>query len=383
MYVVVYIFSGASDDHGVRFDETAERIARDVGDRVSLRWSGRVTGDAGEQEAASKPLSEHVDAWRDSLEADGATAKHIDLATTRVRRLAALVLGAKVREIEPAKNAKRPEIAKAGASLARWASEARLSDLTVERVQRALATLKAEGRSSATCNHHRTAIRCFAKWCHDTRRIGEQILRGLKGYNAKADPRHHRRTISVDELRRLIAAAERGPRVLGVTGPIRALCYRLAVATGMRYSEIASVMPASIDREGPSIALEAARTKNGDPARLPLSRALADDLAAHAATLDAQAPMFRLPEDKGAELLRCDLKAAGIPYRDASGLFFDFHSLRCETATLADAAGISPRVVQRLMRHSTLELTDRYTRPRDADVHSAAAKLPDLKPDRQ
>jgi hypothetical protein len=54
--------------------------------------------------------------------------------------------------------------------------------------------------------------------------------------------------------------------------------------------------------------------------------------------------------------------------------------LRCQTATLADAAGVSPRVVQRLMRHSTLELTGRYTRPRAVDIEAAASLLPSLKP---
>jgi Phage integrase family len=75
------------------------------------------------------------------------------------------------------------------------------------------------------------------------------------------------------------------------------------------------------------------------------------------------------------------LESAGIPYQDASGLFFDFHSLRCEMATLLDAAGVSPRVVQKLMRHSTLELTGRYTRPRVADIEAAASRLPSLKPE--
>jgi hypothetical protein len=79
-------------------------------------------------------------------------------------------------------------------------------------------------------------------------------------------------------------------------------------------------------------------------------------------------------------MLRPDLEAAGIPYVDASGLFFDFHALRCQTATLADAAGVSPRVVQRLMRHSTLELTGRYTKPRAVDIEAAAGMLPSLKP---
>ena len=67
-------------------------------------------------------------------------------------------------------------------------------------------------------------------------------------------------------------------------------------------------------------------------------------------------------------MLRIDLDAAGIPYRDAAGLVFDFHALRCQCATLADEAGVSPRVVQKLMRHSTLELTGRYTRPRAVDI---------------
>jgi hypothetical protein len=79
-------------------------------------------------------------------------------------------------------------------------------------------------------------------------------------------------------------------------------------------------------------------------------------------------------------MLKIDLGAAGIDYRDASGLVFDFHSLRCQTATLADQAGCSPRVVQRLMRHSTLELTGRYTRPRAVDLERAASALPTLRP---
>jgi acetyl esterase/lipase len=50
-------------------------------------------------------------------------------------------------------------------------------------------------------------------------------------------------------------------------------------------------------------------------------------------------------------------------------------------ATLADAAGVSPRVVQKLMRHSTLELTGKYTRPRAVDIEAGTSKLPNLKPD--
>ncbi len=206
-------------------------------------------------------------------------------------------------------------------------------------------------------------------------------LRGVKGFNVKEDRRHDRRTISLDELQKLVETAEHGPKVLGVPGPVRALCYRLAVATGLRYAEIRSITPDSFDWDAPSVSVTAAYTKNGDPATLPLPADLADDLALFVATLPAGEPIFPLPDEKGAEMLRADLEAADIDYQDASGLFFDFHSLRCQTATLADAAGVSPRVVQRLMRHSTLELTGRYTRPRAVDIDAAASMLPSLRPD--
>ena len=167
-----------------------------------------------------------------------------------------------------------------------------------------------------------------------------------------------------------------------MTGPARALCYRLAVATGLRYSEIGQSDPRVVRLEGP---------QRDRGRRLHEERP--DRHAALAGTWRTtwppswprwpRAPIFPLPAEKGAKMLRVDLEAAGIPYRDASGLVFDFHSLRCQSATLADAAGVSPRVVQKMMRHSTLELTGRYTRPRAVDIEAAAGMLPSLKPSRR
>jgi len=307
------------------------------------------------------------------------TPKHADLSADRVRRLIAVMFGARPDDID-GKTMSRARQAQARESVGRLVAKARLSDIASERVQAALATFRDSGRSAQTCNHYRTAIRAFVRWAKRTGRLREYPLEGLTGYNAKEDRRHDRRTLALEELTRLIAVAERGRDFQAMTGPARALCYRLAASTGLRYSEIASVRPASFDWKAPSVTIPAAYTKNGDPARLPIPSDLADDLAPYVATIAPGTPVFSLPEGKGAEMLRVDLDAAGIPYADASGLVFDFHALRCEMATLADQAGISPRVVQRLMRHSTLELTGRYTRPRAVDVKAAAAMLPSLKP---
>ncbi|QEH34270.1 site-specific tyrosine recombinase XerC [Aquisphaera giovannonii] len=382
-YTILYF-----DHNGKRRKKTGtadkvvtERIAREIENRVALRREGIIDPKAeAYRDHEARPLAEHLDAYAAHLADKGRTRAHISLTVSRARRVVALFRGAPLAEIE-AGNSATKELARAADRLMAWTAKARLSDLTVERVQAALATLREKGRSLATCNHHATAISGFAKWCHDTHRLREHPLRGVERFNAEEDRRHDRRTISLEELHRLIQAAELGRRHNRMTGPMRAICYRLAVATGLRFSEIGSITPGSFDWHAQTVTVTAGYTKNGEAATLPLPRDLAHDLAAYVASLPPGEPIFPFPRrGRGAEMLRVDLAAAGIPYRDAAGLVFDFHSLRCETATLADQAGISPRVVQRMMRHSTLELTGRYTRPRAVDIEAAASLLPSLKP---
>jgi integrase len=355
---------------GVKLEQEAKEIKNGMGDRKAMAY----------RDHEAKPLDEHMTLWAKSLEAKGATVKHVELFASRARRVVAIMMGAKLVDIEPARNSKHADLPKFEVALTKSVATARLSDLTADGVQDALATLKREGKALATCNHHRAAIKAFSKWCDDAGRAREDVLRGVTGFNAKEDRRHDRRTVSIEELHKLIEAAERGPVSWGMTGGARALSYRLAAATGLRYSEIRSITPESFDWEAPSVTVAACYTKNGDPATLSLPKDMVDDLRAFVATIEHRAPVFLLPEEKGAKMLRVDLKAAGIPYRDAAGLVFDFHSLRCEMATLADAAGVSRGVIQGRMRHSSSQLTDRYIRPRLADIDSAADRLPSLKP---
>ena len=75
------------------------------------------------------------------------------------------------------------------------------------------------------------------------------------------------------------------------------MCYRLATATGLRYTEIASVTPGSFALGGdhPTVVVVAAGyTKNGDPATLPHGRELAEDLARWLDGRPAPAPAFGL-----------------------------------------------------------------------------------------
>jgi integrase len=112
-------------------------------------------------------------------------------------------------------------------------------------------------------------------------RARQDALAGVSGFNAKEDRRHDRRTLGLEELRRLIEAAHQGGPYREMTGPDRAIIYRLAVATGLRFAEIASITRDSFALGGPgmpAVSVKAGYTKNGDPTTLPIPIDLADDL---------------------------------------------------------------------------------------------------------
>ena len=210
MEVTVYVVF--ADGEKTALDEgMAEWLARELGRRITCRWSGPVDAEpvhVPSPDHEARPIEDHLTDWKRSLETGGSTRKHIELFSSRARRVVALLLGAPLQEIEPAKNATRVDLAKAGASLSRWIEPGRLSHLTAEAVVRAVAALRKAGRSAQTCNRHRAAIRAFSKWAKATGLIAEDRLRTVKGLKAKGDRRHDRRVISLEELRRLVDCAE-------------------------------------------------------------------------------------------------------------------------------------------------------------------------------
>ncbi len=195
-----------------------------------------------------RPLTGHIAAWQADLVAQGFTAKHAEHTANRVRRLVAVMLGSQEALIDHRRLAPkdRGDVAR---KVAEAIAPARLSILTREKVQGAIARLKAAGWSLRSCNHYRASARAFSAWCHASERTREDALRGVKGYNAKEDRRHDRRAISLDELRRLIEAAQDGPMVAGMSGPARSICYRLAVASGLRYAELSSLTVSRLTSE--------------------------------------------------------------------------------------------------------------------------------------
>ena len=82
-----------------------------------------------------------------------------------------------------------------------------------------------------------------------------------------------------------------------------------------------------------------------------------------------------------AEMLRIDLDAAGIAYRDEEGRVADFHALRHSYITLLSRSGVSPKVAQELARHSDIRLTmQTYTHAGLYDLAAAVESLPPIMP---
>jgi hypothetical protein len=85
--------------------------------------------------------------------------------------------------------------------------------------------------------------------------------------------------------------------------------------------------------------------------------------------------------EDAAEMLRIDLQAANIPYRDEEGRVADFHALRHSYITHLERSGVSPKLAQELARHSDIRLTmNVYTHARLHDLAGAVEGLPALLP---
>jgi integrase len=176
-------------------------------------------------------------------------------------------------------------------------------------------------------------------------------------------------------LGRLIEAARKGVIYRGVSGEGRGVLYLLAVQTGLRAGECASLSQESFDLKAGAVTVEAGYSKR----RRRDTLLLRSDLAALLAGWMKGREGLLWPGtwlERSARMLRLDLKAAGIPYTTPDGVF-DFHALRHQFLTDLANSGVHPKVAQKLARHSTITLTmDRYSHVLDDQKKTALESLP-------
>jgi len=237
-------------------------------------------------------------------------------------------------------------------------------DISASRFIAYLSTIR-ESRSVRTHNKHVTAFSGFCRWMVADGRAAKNPVSRVKKI-PETDRVFVRRALDMDEFCRLlgVASASHGDR------------YVTAAYTGLRAGEMGA-----LTRDRLSFSLRVLRAGGLSRKRkkndvLPLHAAVTERLAGYR-DLD---PAERLwPGQwwrRAAEMLRSDLDAAEIPYENEAGRF-DFHALRGQFSTAMIRAGVPLAAAQKLMRHSTPDLTaNAYTHLEVEDLRAELAKLP-------
>jgi integrase len=238
------------------------------------------------------------------------------------------------------------------------------------------------GAGVRTCNFYLTAMKGFSRWLARDRRIAADPLGHPCNQNADVDVRRPRRALRHEAFAEFIRATAEGEPFRGLTGPDRLVLYTLAANTGFRAGELASLTGESFDFNAtpPTVTVAAGyskrRRKDVQPLRADVAALMKSYLAGKPKGETVWPGTWH---DRAAEMLRGDLDAAGIPYQDAAGRYFDFHAMRGQFISLLAAQGVHPKVAQALARHSTITLTmDYYTHLDVLDVTGALDKLPAL-----
>lgn len=104
----------------------------------------------------------------------------------------------------------------------------------------------------------------------DERRAMESPVAHLRGVNVKIDRRHDRRVLEPDELRRLLECTHNGPTRFGMTGPERAVLYRVAAESGLRANELRSLKVSSFDFNRCNVTVGAVVSKHREQDEIPL-----------------------------------------------------------------------------------------------------------------
>lgn len=354
----------ASEEAGRKIEKlVALRMAGEKPDIALLKWldtcPARILRNLSEWHVvderyavAATAIEDQVKGWQDYMETSGFAPRYISNVVNIVKRCIA------------------------------WCEWGTTADISKDSLVDYLKSLSAKGRSLDTLNHQVRAVKAFCNWMVAEKRLTENPISRFPMYNPDTDRRHKRRALTADEIQRLLAAASTGVFTKGLTGHERYLIYRLAIETGLRWSEIRSLCIASfmLPGESPTVTIEAKHAKNRKRETQALSQELAGQISEHfAQRMDKELAFPGMSITKAAAMIRHDLKRAGITYKDGLGRAADFHALRHTFGTLLCRAGIPLATAQRLMRHSDPKLTSNiYNHVEDSDKTEAIKKISEI-----
>jgi integrase len=320
---------------GVSDKQVAEQKLRDI-TRDHERVSVGLLAPAAQRETFENPIETLVAGYVTDLKALGRSTDHVRHVDKRLRRL--------MRECH-------------------WQS---LRDATADSFLRWRAE---QTQAPKTINEYHAALSALFTWLRKQNRVPANPFEIINKVDTRGRERLHRRALSDDEAKRLLA----GPR---------RLLYLLAMHTGLRRGEINALHGGDfhLDTANPYWVLPAAFVKNRKEQPRPLHPELVAELQKLKATGKLKPADLVFPERvPSMKVIRADFKAAGISLTDERGHRVDFHALRTTYITRLQRAGVSPREAMELARHSDMRLTMKtYTDVAQLPLAATVRGLPSI-----
>lgn len=306
--------------------------------------------------AATRPISEQVDAYLKQMEAEGLTTTHIGNHGSYLRR---------AREF------------------CGWTCA---QDVTKASIERYLNVAMVE-RARKTRLEHYIAIRQLCAFLmamdppalvFDPSAGAMPALRG-KARRVERSAEVKRRPLSAEECHALLNAPppHRCPSVF--RWEHRKRVYAFLIGHGLRRAELEGlrVRNVRLDTPMPFLTVPGELSKSGRPRVLPIRPNLVPMMREWTRGL-GPGVAFALPLPD-VDTMHRDLRRAGVAFEDGSGRLTDLHALRGTCCTLLGLARIPTRVAQLFMGHESIETTERYySMVGINDLQALSADAPDV-----
>jgi integrase len=287
------------------------------------------------RETAAKLLPVLIEEYEEELESRGVVQKHRHDTITRIRRI--------VRETG-------------------WRSVAEINADSFLVWRR---TLKC---SAKTNKEYQISLNAFLNWLVESERMTKNPIARIDAVPTKGKQVRQYRAFTEVELARLFAVAGK-----------RRLAYQVLLYSGQRKSEVRALVWGDLHLDaGKPYALFRVETMKDDEKRaVPLRHEIAEELRAiRPPGVDPTKKVFWFCWPTY-DILRGDLKRAGIERKDGLGRVLHFHSFRKTMQSLGVRCGINQRAAQEILGHSDANLTAQaYTDVASLQLHDEIAKLP-------
>jgi integrase len=257
-----------------------------------------------------------------------------------------------------------------------WIKPSDINQLELETAVRGFLNMNARKSarpiSIGSQGHYIGAMKSFSRWLVRLRQVlPRDPLEATRKPNSAAARKLVRRYLLHEEWKWLAQTPN-------------ALLYETAIQTGFRSKELRSIRPEHVHSD--HILLPAKLTKNKQQAKQWIPPSLSKRLREHV-------PFAMPAPEEVAELLYADLAIARDLWTAAKnekpvdfllpvnslGHVLDFHALRHTCGAWLAIAGVNPKIIQSIMRHSTIKLTlDTYGHLMPGAESTAAMELGEL-----